>query len=69
MDKEVLDFRVVLFKRDINNRKEELNTHPNKYSFNLEEIEKERIELRKEIGIDQILLDNLLKDLKDQVVR
>ncbi len=69
MDKEVLDFRIVLFKRNIANRVDELNNNPSRYFFDISKIEQEYKELLKEKDIDFAMLKELMDDLKKQVIR
>ena len=69
IDKEVLDFRVVLFKKDINNKIEEVHTHLNNFSFDISKIECEYNELKLEQDIDHSILEEQMKNLYNEVIR
>ena len=69
IDDEVRDFRVVLFKRDVNNKIEEVHTHPNKHSFEISKIQKEYEYLLKERGIDKVELHTLMANVKIEIKR
>lgn len=68
LDKQILDFRVILFKRDIENKIEDVNKNYNEFTSNIDRIEKEYFELKKE-NIDQNYLSQLMSNLHSEVSR
>lgn len=69
LDKQVLDFRFILFKRDVDNKIEEVHTHLNNFSFDLAKIEKEYNDLKKEKDIDYSELDKKMNNAYNEVIR
>jgi len=69
LDNQVKEFRIKLFKRQIKHKIEELETQWNDYSLDISKIEKEYEELKTEQNIDNILLEKLMKDLSNEIVR
>ena len=69
LDKQVLDFRIVLFKRDVNNMIENVTTQTNKYEFDINKIELEYEELLKEQNVDIEYISSLIKKLKDELIK
>jgi hypothetical protein len=67
LDKQILDFRVILFKRDIDNKIEEIDTNLNYLSFDISRIEKEYSELKQENGIGIENLDTKMNELLAKV--
>ncbi len=69
LDKQVLDFRVIIFNRDITNKIEEIESHSNRHSFDISRIESEYQELKKEKNIDHSLLEIEMKKLSNELAR
>ena len=69
LDKQVLDFRIILFKRDIENKIDEINTDLNTYSLNIDRITSEYNMLNKEIDIDSLVLEELMNNLNVEITK
>ena len=69
IDKQVLDFRVIIFSRDIVNKIEEIESHSNRHSFNINRIENEYEELKKEKDIDHDTLESEMQKLSNELIR
>lgn len=69
LDKQVQEFRISLFKRNIENKIEDLKSPDDNYLVNVTKLEKEYSELRKEKWIDIQELDDLMLDLSNELTR
>ncbi len=71
LDKKVLDFRVVLFKRNIKNKMQELESEAvlSNYLLDTTKLQKEFEELKKETNIDILELFDLMNNLSNEIVR
>lgn len=69
LDKKIQEFRVLLFKRNIENKIEEVKLKWNNYSVDISQLENEYTELKKEINIDFWELDEIMHNLSNEVIR
>ncbi|MFK7780308.1 MAG: hypothetical protein QM490_04095 [Candidatus Gracilibacteria bacterium] len=69
LDRQVLEFRISLFRGNINNKIEKLNSECNNYYVDVTKLEEEYIELKKEKDIDFEELDKLMYDLSSELTR
>ncbi|MDP2091281.1 MAG: hypothetical protein Q8K30_06825 [Candidatus Gracilibacteria bacterium] len=68
LDKQMLDFRLVLFDNDLDNILEKI-TNDDKYIFDTSKVEEEYSDLLKEKGIDKEYLGSKMKLMQDELVR
>jgi hypothetical protein len=69
LDKKVQEFRILLFKRNIENKIDELRLKWNNYTIDTSQLEDEYIELKKEKNINFLELDKLMHNLSNEVIR
>ncbi len=67
LDKQLLDFRVLSFYRDIDKKVEDINLKWNSFNTDIALIEKEYVKLQREEGLDYDLLALKIDWLKDEV--
>ncbi len=69
LDKQVLDFRIILFNKDFDNIMEQIKNDEDKYLFDISKIETEYEKLSKEIEVDHNYLSNRMKELYNELER
>ena len=69
LDNQVLEFRIILFKREVDNKITELNESFNNLSSDIGNIDSKYDELKKESNIDLLELSNIMDSLHNEVIR
>ena len=69
LDKQILEFRIILFKKRVAYKIEEVNESNSKLAFNIDTIELEYSDLKKEININLEELQSLMYDLYNEVIK
>lgn len=69
LDKQILEFRIILFKRDIENKIDEINENLNTYVLNIDNITEEYKKITEELDIKSLVLEELMFNLNIEVTR
>ena len=69
LDKQILEFRIVLFKRDIQNKIDEINSNLSNYSLNIDKIIEEYRKINEELDVKSLVLEELMFNLNIEITR
>ncbi|MDD2907314.1 MAG: hypothetical protein PHH98_01605 [Candidatus Gracilibacteria bacterium] len=69
LNKQILEFRLILFRKLVENKIIKIKKYLNKFSFDLRIIEGEYNNLKIESEIDKTIIDKLMIDVKNEVIK